>query len=241
MIQSIPDFLVVIPVRNEAASLPGVVDELRRVCRDVPILVVDDRSEDATPALLAGLDVRWLRLDQHLGIGGAMRAGLRFARLLGHRVVVRVDGDGQHRPEDIAGLLAPIRGGAVDAVQGSRYVEGGGYRAQGARRLGQRALGAVLSRLTAQPVTDPTSGFWAFGPRAVAMLGDAHPSGYPEPELRIVLHRNRLCVAETPIVMRPRLAGRTSLTAPRTGMAMARLLLTTVVAPLRPVVKAATR
>ena len=231
------DVLVLIPARNEAANLPRVVTELRQCWPDVAILVVDDCSDDETPDVLTALGVRWLRLEQHLGIGGAMRAGLRFARRLGYHIVVRLDGDGQHQPTDIASLLAPIRSDEADAVQGARDARGGGYQAHGVRRMSQRVLAMMLAQLTGRSVTDPTSGFWVFGPRAVRLLGDHHPSGYPEPELLIVLHRNRLRVAERPIAMRPRLSGRTSLTARRTGLAVARLVLTTLVAPLRPVVK----
>ena len=233
------DVLVLIPARDEAANLPRVVTELRLHCPDVAVLVVDDCSSDATPDVLPAIGVRWLRVDQHLGIGGAMRAGLRFARRLGYRFVVRLDGDGQHPPADIVRLLAPIRRGTADAVQGCRSATHAGYHARGVRRLSQRVLAMVLSCVTGRVVTDPTSGFWAFGPRAVRLLGEEHPSGYPEPELLIVLHRNGLRVSEEPITMRPRLSGRTSLTARRTGLAAARLLVTTVVAPLRPVAKMA--
>src|SRR5262245_53349189 len=76
--------LVVIPAYNEAANLPRVVDEIRRRWTRLEILVVDDASEDTTRLLLPTLSVRWLTLPQHLGLGGAMRAGLRFASLTGH-------------------------------------------------------------------------------------------------------------------------------------------------------------
>jgi glycosyltransferase involved in cell wall biosynthesis len=218
-----------------------VIAELRQARPEVVTLVVDDGSDDATSDLLPALGIPWLRLDQHLGLGGAMRAGLRWASLLGHDTVVRLDGDGQHQPEEIDRLLAALRAGAADAVQGTRYAGAGGYHSTRARRLGQRALAGVLSRLTGRPVTDPTSGFWAFGPRAVRLLGEHHPSGYPEPELLLFLHRNGLRVAEVSIEMRRRLAGRTSLTAPRVGLALARLLLITLVAPLRPPVEVRTR
>jgi hypothetical protein len=155
--------------------------------------------------------------------------------------VVRLDGDGQHQPAEIDRLLGPLLAGEADAVQGSRYAWAAGYQATGALRVGQRLLAAVLSRLAGRRVTDPTSGFWAFGPRAVRLLADHHPSGYPEPELILFLHRNRLRAVEVPITMRRRLAGQTSLTAPRVALALARLLLTAAVATLRPMVEARPR
>ena len=170
-----------------------------------------------------------------------MRAGLRYARLTGHDTVVRVDGDGQHRPDQIERLLRPIRDARADAVQGSRYSGGTSYASQGVRRLGQRLLGLLLSAIMRQRVTDPTSGFWAFGPRAVRLLADHHPTGYPEPELLLLLSRNRLTVTEVPIEMRGRLAGRSSLTLARAGLALARVLLAVVVVPLRAPVEASGR
>jgi glycosyltransferase involved in cell wall biosynthesis len=224
--------LAVIPAYNEAASLPGVVRELRAHFPRLDILIVDDRSEDGTRGTLEALGVRWLSLPCHLGLGGAMRAGLHYARGAGFDTVVRLDGDGQHRADQIEHLLEPIREGMAEAVQGSRYLHRSARRG-GPRRLGQRTLAAVLSVLLGRRVTDPTSGFWAFSPRAVRILGEHHPTGYPEPELLLFLKRNGLAVAEVAVEMRDRVTGRSSLTAPRMGLALARVLLAMVVVPLR--------
>jgi glycosyltransferase involved in cell wall biosynthesis len=228
------DFLIVVPARNEAASLPRVVAEAHDAWPGREILVVDDASDDPTPALLPRLGVRWLRFGQHLGLGGALRAGMRDARRRGHHTVVRLDADGQHPADQVGRLLAPLRAGVADAVHGSRFASGTGPRGRGGmRRLGQRLLAGMLSRVTGQAVSDPTSGFWAFGPAAVRVLGEHHPTGYPEPELLLFLRRNGLRVAEVPVTMRDRAAGTTSLTRPRTAVAVLRVLLALVVVPLR--------
>ena len=62
----------------------------------------------APPSSLPALGVRWLTLSQRLGVGGAVRAGIRYAQRAGYTYVVRVDGDGQHRACDIAAALAPV-------------------------------------------------------------------------------------------------------------------------------------
>ena len=95
----------------------------------------------------------------------------------------------------------------------------------------------ILTILTRGRVTDPTSGLWAFGPQALAVLAEHHPSGYPEPELRLFLSRNQLRVVEIPVTMRERPAGQTSLTARRTTAAMARLIIHLLVVPLRGAVR----
>jgi glycosyltransferase involved in cell wall biosynthesis len=213
------------------------VDELRRSALPCDIVVVDDASSDETPVILDRIGVRRLRMRQRLGVGGAVRAGLRYARRLGHDVVVRVDGDGQHAASDIPRLLEPIRAGRADVTRGARVRDGGHGEARRARRAGLGLLARCLSIVAAQPVTDPTSGFWAFGPRAVRFLAAHHPSGYPEPELHLLLSRNGLRVEEVPVGARDRLAGRTSLTPFRTGHLLARTLLAIVVVPLRSTVE----
>jgi hypothetical protein len=223
--------LAVVPAFNEFANLSRVVADLSRVMPPHNILVVDDGSTDRTQELLPRLGVRWLTLSQRLGVGGAVRAGIRFARRSGYDYVVRVDGDGQHRACDIARVLAPVLTGRADAALGSRFLRGG--RVHGWRRLSQAALAACVSLVTRRRVTDPTSGFWLFGPRALRLLSGHHPAGYAEPELLLFLSRNRLSVAEVPIRMRPRTAGRTSLTGSRALLAFARTALALVIVPFR--------
>jgi len=221
--------LGIIPVFNEVASLAAVVGEVRALHPDLDILVVDDGSTDETPSLVQRLDVQWLRFPDRLGIGGAMRAGLRYASRLGYDAVIRIDGDGQHRADDVERMLAPLQRG-VDVVMGSRYLRSS---AGTATPLSKRPLASCLSMLTRQRVTDPTSGFCAIGPRAMAILAEHHPTGYPEPELRLFLNRNKLRVTEVPVGERPRLGGTTSLTAGRITTAGARVLLAMIIVPLR--------
>jgi hypothetical protein len=226
----LPRRLGLIPTYNEAANLTAVVGQVRALQPDLDILVVDDGSTDGTSVLLPQLGVRWLRFPARLGIGSAMRAGLRYAVRLEYDVVVRLDGDGQHDVGEIEDLLAPLGEGA-DVVLGSRYTAG--HRSSAPTPILKGALAFCLSRLTGRRVTDPTSGFCAFGRRAIAILAEHHPTGYPEPELQLFLSRNALAVVEVPVSDRPRLNGTTSLTAGRATAAGARVLLAMIVVPLR--------
>ena len=226
--------LVLIPAHNEASTLAGVVSDIRDWHAGLDLLVIDDGSTDATPEVLRELDVRWLRLPERLGVGSAIRAGLRYANRAGYDAVVRLDGDGQHRAEDIERLIVPLSRRRADVVLGSRYTVA--TREDG--RVGllvllKRILGGCLSKLTGRSVTDPTSGFCALGPRAVRLLADHHPTGYPEPELHLLVSRHALRVVEVPIRSRERLGGRTSLTPWRTVKAAARVVLAMVIVPLR--------
>ena len=160
-----------------------------------------------------------------------MRAGIRYAARGGYDACVRLDGDGQHSAADIETLLSPVRNGSADVVLGSRYVLSAA--SPSGTRVLQRFLATCLSLLTNSRVTDPTSGFYAFGPRALRLLAEHHPTGYPEPELRLFLSRNRLRTLEVPVAARPRLGGTTSLTGTRVLAATARVFLAMVIVPLR--------
>ena len=220
------DLLVLIPAHNEAACLPSVLGEVRALVPGADILVVDDGSTDGTFRLAERFGVRVLRIHERIGIGGAMRTGLRYAGRLGYMRVVRVDGDGQHRPSDIEALMAPIARGGADVTFGSRFADA---------RVGivRRALALCLSVLTGRQVTDPTSGFCAFGPSAIELLSDHHPTGYGEAELLLFLSRNGLRAAEVAVTFRPRIAGHTTLTPLRKTTAIVRIVLAMMIVPLR--------
>jgi glycosyltransferase involved in cell wall biosynthesis len=227
--------LAVIPAHNEAANLPSVIRDLRLGQPDLDILVVDDGSSDGTAALLPQLGVRWLQWPTRRGIGPAMRAGLRYALRAGFEIVVRLDADGQHGIEDIEQLLLPVREAQTEVALGSRFVSFG-EPPRGIVGMLQRVLAGCLSVQTRRRITDPTSGFYVLGPRAIRVLAEHHPGGYPEPELRLFLSRNLLNVIEVPVSARTRLSGRTSLTAGRLLAASVRVLLAMLMVPLRPIV-----
>src|SRR5207244_11741957 len=105
--------------------------------------------------------------------------------------------------------LEPIREGRADGVLGSRDA-GSNVEPAGIIRIAERVLAACLSALTGRRVTDPTSGFCVMGPRAARVLAEHHPTGYPEPELRLFLSRNALSGVEVPVREWARLGGRTS-------------------------------
>jgi glycosyltransferase involved in cell wall biosynthesis len=228
--------LALVPAFNEELNLARVIRELRRVAPELDILVVNDGSTDGTIDLLPTLGIDWLTLPQRVGVGGAVRAGLRYAARQGYDYVVRLDGDGQHRASDVVRMLAPVVRGRLDASIGSRFVptlKAKPRRRLTLRRLSQAALAGCLTVWTRQRFTDPTSGFWLFGPRAVRLLGRHHPAGYAEPELVLFLCRNGLRVGEVPIRIRPRRRGRTSITPTRATLAFMRTILALMMVPVR--------
>jgi glycosyltransferase involved in cell wall biosynthesis len=207
--------LVIVPAFNEARNLPAVAADLARSGERVDVCVVDDGSTDDTAQVAASLGLTVLRMPVNLGIGGAVQAGYLWAAEHGYDVAVQFDGDGQHDASYLGALLEPIRRGEADVVIGSRFLADGGFRSTAARRVGIRYLAAFLRLRCGARVTDPTSGFRAAGPRAIALFARGYPSDYPEPEAIALGSRNGLRLAEVPVAMRERVHGSSSITALR--------------------------
>ena len=204
--------LVIVPAFNEARSLPGVAEDLRRCGEPIDVCVVDDGSTDRTAEVASELGLTSLRIPANLGIGGAVQAGYLWAERHGYQAAVQFDGDGQHDASHLGALLAPLRRGEADLVVGSRFLAEGGYRSTLLRRTGIRYLSWFLRLRCGARVTDPTSGLRAAGPRAIALFALSYPSDYPEPEAIALGHRAGLRIVEVPVTMRERAHGSSSIT-----------------------------
>ncbi|MBN9196885.1 MAG: glycosyltransferase, partial [Microbacterium sp.] len=138
-----PKLLIVVPAWNEDQSVGAVVRDVFRAAPGADCVVVDDGSSDRTAEIARAAGARVIALPFNLGVGGAMRAGFRYARDHAYDVVVQVDGDGQHDPRDVAVLLASL--GDTDIVIGARFAGVGEYDARGPRRWAMRVLAGVVS------------------------------------------------------------------------------------------------
>ena len=123
-----PRTLVVIPTYNERENLPPILDRLRAAVPEADVLVVDDGSPDGTGEVAdkyAANDsqVQVLHREQKAGLGAAYVAGFRFGLAAGYEVLVEMDADGSHAPEQLPRLLAALA--HSDLVLGSRWVPGG--------------------------------------------------------------------------------------------------------------------
>ena len=205
--------LVLVPAYNEQDAIARVVGEVRRVLPEVALVVVDDYSADATATLAENAGAKVLRLPHHLGLGGAVQAGYKLAYELGYEYVIRVDGDGQHDPRDIPRLFDALTDSGCQMVIGSRFLDGDDGHTSLVRQMGVRLFRLLLRPILGQPVRDPTSGFVGVNRQALEVFTRSFPLEYPEIEALVVLQRRAFQFLEVPCRMRPRMGGRSSITA----------------------------
>jgi glycosyltransferase involved in cell wall biosynthesis len=229
-------FLAIVPAYNEGEAIAGTVEEIRRCAPDFDVLVVDDGSHDRTAANAAAARAGVLRLPFNLGIGGAMQSGYIYALERGYEVAVQVDGDGQHDPSYIHELLGHLRGDPpFNMVTGSRFLEpeGGGDRSSAPRRAGIGIFARVVSLVTGQRVTDPTSGFRMVDRLGIELFARDYPQDYPEIEAILLMHAHRLHSREVPVRMRARTSGVSSISSAQPLYYMVKVLLAIFVALFR--------
>ncbi|MFL6027194.1 MAG: polyprenol monophosphomannose synthase [Friedmanniella sp.] len=176
--------LVVIPTYNEVENLPLIVGRVRAAVPDVHVLVADDNSPDGTgdvaDRLAAGDDhVHVLHRRGKEGLGAAYLAGFDWGLERGYDVLVEMDADGSHQPEQLPTLLAALAD--ADLVLGSRWVPGGSVVNWPLSRKILSRGGNLWTRLMLGiPVHDATGGYRAFRRRTLLGLGlaDVASAGY---------------------------------------------------------------
>ncbi len=217
--------VAIVPAHNEEANVAEVVHGIRAFDPELDVVVVDDGSDDRTAAVARAAGAHVVRLPFNLGIGGAVQTGFRYALEHGFDVAVRLDGDNQHDPQELAGLLEPVLAGEADIVVGSRFLGSGEYQPPFARRVGIRLFARVVSLLVRQRVTDTTSGFQALNRRGIALFAADLPHDYPEVEATVMVFKHRLRLKEVPVHMRERAEGSSSITTLRSIYYVVKVLL----------------
>jgi glycosyltransferase involved in cell wall biosynthesis len=229
-------YLAIVPALNEVDAIAGTVGEIELWAPAFDVLVVDDGSTDATgpAAMAAGATV--VRLPFNLGIGGAMQTGYIYAQAHGYDVAVQVDGDGQHNPRDIPDMLVRLQSEpCLNMVTGSRFLKqgNGGDRSSSARRAGIGIFSRVVSFVSRQRVTDPTSGFRMIDRKGIELFAREYPHDYPEVEAILLMHAYRLDSCEVPVQMRPRISGESAISNLQAAYYMIKVLLAVFVGLFR--------
>lgn len=211
--------LVIVPTYNERDNLPRIVERLRSALPDVDLLVADDNSPDGTGKIADELAER----DDHVhvlhrpgkqGLGAAYIAGFQWGLERGYDVLVEIDADGSHQPEELHKLLAAVEAGA-DLAIGSRWVPGGKViNWPASREFLSRGANTYTRIMLGMPVRDATAGFRAYRATTLRKIGveGVQSQGYCfQVDLTLRTVREGLRITEVPITFVDRAVGQSKM------------------------------
>lgn len=191
--------VVVIPAYNEERFIGSVVLKTRQIVDTV--IVVDDGSRDSTAEIAAAAGAVVVRHEGNKGKGAALNTGFLKAKEYTPEVVITLDGDWQHLPEEMALVAAPVLEGGADIVVGSRYLEkSSDVPVQ--RVIGHWGFTSLTNIISGVSLTDSQSGYRAFSPTALEALTFSSRSFSVESEMQFLAKDHKLKVVEVPITIR---------------------------------------
>ncbi len=199
MLQVPRNLWIIVPAYNEAARIALTLQTLLPLYPNV--VVIDDGSRDATRQAAHEAGAWVLRHEVNSGQGAALQTGIDFALLQGAEYIVTFDADGQHDPEDIAKLLAPLMEGKAEVALGSRFL-GQTVNMPTTRKLILKA-GVLFTRIVSNiKVTDAHNGLRAFTREAVSKLQLVQDRMAHASEILDQIRQLQLRFVEVPVTIR---------------------------------------
>jgi glycosyltransferase involved in cell wall biosynthesis len=197
-----PLVIVCIPAYNEDKAIASVI--MKAQAHADLVMVGDDGSTDHTVEIARKMGADVFRNPQNMGKGATLKMLMDYAREMNPSVLVTIDGDGQHDPDEIPRLVEPVLKNEADVVVGSRYVAGAWMDAPRYRRFGLRIINALTRPDTeAGGVKDTQSGFRAYSVRALGVLQWCESTGFGiEEEQLAKAAQHKLRIVEVPISVR---------------------------------------
>jgi hypothetical protein len=200
--------VVVSPAYNEAENVADVIKAIPEEIEGYPVvsIVVDDASEDDTGEVAREAGAIVVRNPIRRGGGLALRVGYEVAAKLNADIVVSIDADGQHLPEEMPILVKPVAAGDADMVNGSRLL-GDFERESVIRHMGVHFFSWMVTVMTGQRLTDPSSGYRATRADLLRQFVLRQDQFWTS-ELLIEGLRHRIRLKEVPITIRARAGGK---------------------------------
>lgn len=201
------NIMIIIPAYNEADAIRGVLARTPKELLGyrVDTVVVVDGATDGTEAVVAQHDLPVATHIVNRGQGDALRTGFEIAQMEGADIVVNMDADGQHRPEELEKLISPIIKDEADFVMGSRF-KGHYDDAGGARHTGIVIFSRLITLLAGVKITDCTNGFRAIRGSDLQKL-DLREDRFNSAELILQAAKHGLRIREVPISIMTRTSG----------------------------------
>ncbi len=192
-----PRVMAAIPCLNEAQFIGDIVARTRKHV-DV-VVVIDDGSTDKTSEVAKATGAQVIRHTVRQGAGAATRAAFEAAKKQNVDVLVTLDGDGQHNPDEIPQLLAPILSGEADLVIGSRFLREDSHSAPKYRRFGIDTITWLYNLGSRVKVSDSQCGFRAHSRSLVEAVNITENGFGFSVEVLIQARREKLIIGEIPV------------------------------------------
>ncbi|MGD6810143.1 MAG: glycosyltransferase family 2 protein [Candidatus Bathyarchaeia archaeon] len=222
---------IVIPLYNEEQTIGNVIERVQTAMKQTglkfEVLVADDHSFDNSLMVAKAYPVRLYSLTAHVGKGMGLRAG--FAKAKGD-IIVTIDSDGSHRPEELQKIIYPVLNNKADLVIGSRYLRQKNVAAKKLNVFGVKLFNLIIQMFIGVYVTDSQSGYRAMK-REVLQIQHLKSGGYEiETEMLVKTAKSHYRVLEVPISFEQRTYGRSGIDPLRDGF---RILISIISARLR--------
>lgn len=194
---------IILPAFNESQVIGGVLNELKKEIKkfkniESEIVVIDDGSTDQTTKIANKAGVTVLKHIMNRGLGASLMTGLKYGKVNGKNILVTMDSDGQHKPQDIHKIISPIIYNNVDVVIGSRFL-GKSIAMSWLRKLILKGSNLITYLFFGIYSTDSQSGFRAFSKKAIQKIILRTQRMEVSSELFSQIKKNKLAFTEVPI------------------------------------------
>lgn len=214
--------LIIVPAYNEAQNLEGLIENL--VCNypQYDYVIINDGSVDDTRKLCRKKGYNILDIPINIGLGGAVKSGMKYANFYGYDLVIQIDGDGQHDPVYIADMLQKMEETGADIVIGSRFKTK--RKPFTSRMIGSQILTyAIFLTTGGRYIGDVTSGMRLFNKKMIKKFGyNMHYS--PEPDTLAYLINCGVRIEEVQVEMKERTMGKSYLNGMQSARYMVHML-----------------
>ena len=195
-----PLVVACIPAYNEERTIARVVLIAQKYVDKV--IVCDDGSSDMTGEIAECLGAEVIRHDRNLGYGASLRSLFIKSREIGANIMVTLDADGQHDPNNIPRLIGPILDGKADIVIGSRFLrDEDAFKIPSYRRAGIKVITRLTSVLSYSDIKDAQSGFRAYNRKALFSIIPSEQGMGASTEILLKAKGNGLRICEVPILV----------------------------------------
>ncbi len=172
--------LIIVPVYNEQGSLQQLIERIKSSSSkqkdiDIKILFINDGSTDDSELILIKNKVNYINLVNNLGLGASTQSGYKYAAAGNFDYVIKIDGDGQHPPEEMGKLIDAADNNNADLIIGSRFITETGYKPSFSRKIGMLYSSWLLRLVSGLWITDTTSGYLLVKKNLVSLFAKEYP------------------------------------------------------------------